>query len=211
MEGLMRLNINDSDQLESPSEADLRKHVEQLGSEQFLVLSVREGCFVQTYHHGNGKFELEYRHGSEREHYKVDSALITGADVIKAFGLFLTRSPELETAWDWQPLELATDASSVDDGIVPDTDNFVEYNGVLMPSDWPKEIEEAQEIKGYMMHATAWDRIAHSGGNGEGEQGSVCQECGVTMGQLHVPGCPQEHCPRCSGVLVECGCEIDVD
>ena len=44
-----------------------------------------------------------------------------------------------------------------------------------------------------------------------GGQDDQCQDCGVLVDQFHVPGCPQEQCPRCPDLLVECSCEIDVD
>jgi hypothetical protein len=207
----MHLNINDSDHLDSPTEAQTRKCIENLGTDQFLVLGLEDGFFVQTYHHADGSYELEYRRGSVDQHYKVDSAQITVADVLKAFGLYLAKSDALATAWDWQPLSIGPDAGVADDVGGPDSDAIVEYHGVLMSADWPQEIEDAQELKGYVMHGQPFNRVLHSAVGDAGGQDELCQECGVLKGQFHVPGCLQEDCPRCAGKLVECSCEIDID
>ena len=34
-----------------------------------------------------------------------------------------------------------------------------------------------------------------------------CSSCGVARGQLHVPGCFVERCPRCGGQAVSCECD----
>jgi hypothetical protein len=207
----MRLNINDSDHLESPTEAEVQKCVENLGADQFLVLGLEEGCFVQTYHHTDGRYELEYRGGSADQHYKLDPAQITIADVLRAFGLFLTQSDALTTSWDWQLLSFGPNVRVVDEVAEPDSDAIVEYHGVLMSADWPQEIEDAQDLKGYVMHGQPFSRVMHLAAGDRGDQGELCQECGVLKGQFHVPGCLQEDCPRCAGKLVECSCEIDIE
>lgn len=33
-----------------------------------------------------------------------------------------------------------------------------------------------------------------------------CHDCKVINGGLHHPGCDGEHCPRCGGQLISCGC-----
>lgn len=207
----MRLNINDSDQLDSPTDAEIRICIKELGPDQFLVLTLQEGCFVQTYHNADGSFELEYRQGEANRHYHLDSTRITIADVVRAFSLFLTQSEELAIAWDWQLLSFGPDVQLVDESTQPDRDSIVEYNGVLMSADWPQEIEDAQELRGYRMHGEPFDRVLHSVSDPIGKQDELCQECGVKIGQFHVPGCQQEDCPRCAGKLVQCSCEIDID
>ena len=203
----MHLNVNDDEFLESPSESEVQRRVEDLGADQFLVLSHGEGCFVQTYHNSDGCYELEYRQGSAKQHYKVESDSITAADVASAFRLFLSQADSLATTWDWQPLVLTPETQVVDE--CNDTDGVVEYHGVLMSADWPQEIEDAQELTGYVMHGQAFNRVLYSVADDSGEQGELCHECGVLKGQYHVPGCVQEECPRCAGKLVECSCEID--
>lgn len=36
-----------------------------------------------------------------------------------------------------------------------------------------------------------------------------CRRCSVARGQLHVPGCTAEECPRCGKRFVSCNCTID--
>ena len=205
----MRLNINDTDHLDSPTESDIRKCIETLGVDQFVVLWQEEGFFVQSYHNADGTFELEYRQGSADQHYKVESNKITVADVVRAFCLFLAGSEELVSCCDWELLDLDAEVGAVNEDLESGAGELVEYHGVLMPADWPQEIEEAQELKTYVMHGQSFERVANTAT--AGGQGDQCQDCGVLVDQFHVPGCPQEQCPRCPDLLVECSCEIDVD
>lgn len=38
-----------------------------------------------------------------------------------------------------------------------------------------------------------------------------CHDCGVTIGQLHHPGCDMESCPKCGGQAISCYCSTDED
>lgn len=207
----MRLNINDSEHLESPDESDLQHRVGRLGYEEFLVLSSKPGYFVQTYRNSDGTFALEYRQGSPNQHYVVDASLITVDDVLRAFCLFLNESSGLPDLWDWQVLSIVEEGQVVDEDPDVAGKGLVEYNGVLMTAGWPQQIEDAQQIRNYCMHGQRLNRVPLSEDDRIGEAGGLCQECGVQTAQFHVPGCRHEECPRCQGVLVECGCEIDVD
>ena len=146
----MRLNINDTDHLDSPTESDIRKCIETLGVDQFVVLWQEEGFFVQSYHNADGTFELEYRQGSADQHYKVESNKITVADVVRGFCLFLAGSEELVSCCDWELLDLDAEVGAVNEDLESGAGELVEYHGVLMPADWPQEIEEAQELKTYV-------------------------------------------------------------
>ena len=38
-----------------------------------------------------------------------------------------------------------------------------------------------------------------------------CHDCGVIAGELHLDGCDMEHCPRCKGQYLGCGCRTEED
>ncbi len=37
-----------------------------------------------------------------------------------------------------------------------------------------------------------------------------CPECGVAVGELHIQGCEEEHCPACGLMYAECECSDDM-
>ena len=37
--------------------------------------------------------------------------------------------------------------------------------------------------------------------------GKTCWRCGAKKGQIHLPGCKIEQCPRCLDQYNSCGCE----
>lgn len=85
---------------------------------------------------------------------------------------------------------------------------FVVYDGREMVRYWPSQIVAAQELKTVDLYGRSYDRIAY--GNEPGYDRllirDTCHDCGVRQGELHVPDCDVERCPRCFGQIITCGC-----
>ena len=79
-----------------------------------------------------------------------------------------------------------------------------------MEKDWMKRIEEAQTQRTYIISGRSYKRISF------GEEGfedcaynEPCGDCAVVKGQLHVPLCDMETCPKCKGQNIACACNKD--
>ena len=88
----------------------------------------------------------------------------------------------------------------------------VVYNGIEMAEGWPQLIENAQREVKTKIGQKQYSRIRY-GEEGEdwGADERPCHDCGVVKGQLHVPGCDVERCPRCGGQVISCACPLSED
>jgi hypothetical protein len=85
---------------------------------------------------------------------------------------------------------------------------IVLYNGVEVSREWPGEVMAAQDERTVTLHGQALPRLRR--GTDWPSLGEYpCHDCGIVDGQLHVPMCDMERCPRCFGQLITCGCLWD--
>jgi hypothetical protein len=92
-------------------------------------------------------------------------------------------------------------------------EEFVSYNGMNILKTWPAELLAAQDIEEVEIEHGKHRRIAYGDETHWDEMATLaaanpCHDCGATKGQLHVPGCDVEQCPRCKGQMLSCPCEV---
>lgn len=73
---------------------------------------------------------------------------------------------------------------------------------------WLGQIAAAQDLPEYEIDGACYSRIPLGQESSESKlMTDPCHDCGITVGQLHVPGCDVEMCPVCHGQAISCDCE----
>ena len=83
-------------------------------------------------------------------------------------------------------------------------------DGTATLADWPDRIAEAQQQATYRIEGADLPRIAY--GKEKADRGAdkqACHDCAVSKGQLHVPVCDVERCPRCGEQAISCACRYE--
>lgn len=93
---------------------------------------------------------------------------------------------------------------------------IIVHNGREVSADWPEKIAQAQTEREYRIAGANYARVPYGDegracGAGMDLGRLACHDCAVEKGQLHVPGCDVEECPRCCGQAISCPCEDDED
>ena len=68
-----------------------------------------------------------------------------------------------------------------------------------------KRIKYGERVPDYY-EANGWDGAKDSAAANDWANTHPCG-CGVHKGELHVPGCDDEQCPKCHGQMISCGCD----
>jgi hypothetical protein len=69
---------------------------------------------------------------------------------------------------------------------------FVMFRGRDVIAGWPEKVAAAQRF--YPAVRVPWHAQV------------TCRDCACARGELHVPGCDAERCPKCGGQLISCEC-----
>lgn len=79
----------------------------------------------------------------------------------------------------------------------------VPFRGGKVRVGWPEQLLAAQREKSYVLGGKKYARKPFEAG----EADEVCHDCRAADGELHVPGCDMERCPKCHGQAISCGCK----
>lgn len=83
-------------------------------------------------------------------------------------------------------------------------------NGQEVAEGWDRVLAEAQDQRTYSIGGEVLERIPFGEDyDGVASGAESCRDCAAARGELHVPFCCCEQCPRCLGQAIGCGCEHD--
>lgn len=76
---------------------------------------------------------------------------------------------------------------------------------------WGRVVQAAQRDRTYTFTGDPIPRIPFGTGRSSGNRWPFCRDCAAARGELHVPGCRSEECPRCGGLFTACECAVEDD
>lgn len=80
-----------------------------------------------------------------------------------------------------------------------------------MATGWAERIAEAQSITHVTVDGKDYPRRAYGPDHPHLKLEGRCRDCGVAIGQLHVPSCCVERCAVCGGQAYWCPCLDEAD
>lgn len=86
--------------------------------------------------------------------------------------------------------------------------NRIMYRGVSVIEGSPDRIREAQTMTTCKPDGIEMQRVRYGEEQDDwGANEHPCHDCAVVKGELHVPGCDVERCPKCGGQFGGCECD----
>lgn len=101
----MELNVNGDAVIEPVTNSLIEQSIGSLTGEgdSFAILAKAPQVYIQTSGDASGGFILEYRDGSEEEHYSCSNFELSAGEVIRAFQSYLADDGIWKTEFEWQP------------------------------------------------------------------------------------------------------------
>lgn len=175
----MKLNVNDDLYVEDPEVDLIRQNVEMMEGGDYAIIEQEYERYVQACRNDDGTFQLEYRAGSENEHF--ETTVPAGVDdVEQAFIRYVSGMDDWQQPWSWQKVDFSE---------IEVSDGPSAHDGYLL---------EGKEFQKVPVGSENYKVLADHG---------KCRACEISPGSYHSPGCELEQCPCCNGVLADCDCE----
>jgi hypothetical protein len=108
----MKLETESGAAIEHPSDEQIDSTLRELVSSGggFAILSQSEQVYIQTAENGEGECTLEYREGSEENHFCCTNEELSIDDVIGAFQEYANTNDAWKARFLWRPLYMDPDA-----------------------------------------------------------------------------------------------------
>ncbi len=175
----MILNVNDDEFFEAPSAEQIVVSVKSLPVEQYAILTSGEHWYMQTYHHADGTFQLEYREGGADKHFAAIPDSLTVNLISQAFVSYLSGTDDWRATFSWEKVEFDDDFEG----------DITSQNGYLLNGEEYRKVVVGDEKQSVL------------------DVQERCSGCNARLGEFHYDGCNREECPRCHGLLHACDCE----